>query len=232
MELNWMVAKWEAIRVKNRCIHHRPLLNVQTNYGRATHKSYPNQFAALLFAAISLIKSFLCFCSITNFDCSINHLRVSFRSTPKHRRLDNIKRRDCPGECQCDTALQGHRKSRSCDQMAPRWQLENIHCQKFKWFVAWQRIHLFTTLLLWQIKFDCRHLLNSILFLIAVLEWEGESLELTRISRLDMGAYLCIASNGVPPSVSKRIKVSVDCKYYWCSMSAKSYPTPPTTLFE
>lgn len=27
-----------------------------------------------------------------------------------------------------------------------------------------------------------------------------------------MGAYLCIASNGVPPSVSKRIKVSVDCK--------------------
>uniref|UniRef100_A0A7G3ANI1 Putative lachesin-like protein n=1 Tax=Lutzomyia longipalpis TaxID=7200 RepID=A0A7G3ANI1_LUTLO len=43
-----------------------------------------------------------------------------------------------------------------------------------------------------------------------VLEWEGETLELTRISRLDMGAYLCIASNGVPPSVSKRIKVSVD----------------------
>ena len=47
----------------------------------------------------------------------------------------------------------------------------------------------------------------------AVSEWEGEILELTRISRLDMGAYLCIASNGVPPTVSKRIKVSVDCKY-------------------
>ncbi|XP_050497331.1 lachesin-like [Diabrotica virgifera virgifera] len=43
-----------------------------------------------------------------------------------------------------------------------------------------------------------------------VLEWEGETLELTKISRLDMGAYLCIASNGVPPTVSKRIKVSVD----------------------
>lgn len=28
-----------------------------------------------------------------------------------------------------------------------------------------------------------------------------------------MGAYLCIAQNSVPPSVSKRIKVSVDCKY-------------------
>ncbi|XP_026465262.1 protein CEPU-1-like [Ctenocephalides felis] len=43
-----------------------------------------------------------------------------------------------------------------------------------------------------------------------VMEWEGPTLELTRISRLDMGAYLCIASNGVPPTVSKRIKVSVD----------------------
>ncbi|XP_031336375.1 lachesin-like [Photinus pyralis] len=45
---------------------------------------------------------------------------------------------------------------------------------------------------------------------LTVSEWEGETLELTRISRLDMGAYLCIASNGVPPTVSKRIKVSVD----------------------
>ncbi|XP_049817079.1 neurotrimin isoform X2 [Aethina tumida] len=45
---------------------------------------------------------------------------------------------------------------------------------------------------------------------LTVTDWEGETLELTRISRLDMGAYLCIASNGVPPTVSKRIKVSVD----------------------
>ncbi|XP_073821245.1 dpr-interacting protein epsilon [Musca autumnalis] len=43
-----------------------------------------------------------------------------------------------------------------------------------------------------------------------VSEVEGETLELERISRLHMGAYLCIATNGVPPSVSKRIKVSVD----------------------
>ncbi|XP_016969159.1 membrane metallo-endopeptidase-like 1 isoform X2 [Drosophila rhopaloa] len=43
-----------------------------------------------------------------------------------------------------------------------------------------------------------------------VHDLEADSLELERISRLHMGAYLCIASNGVPPSVSKRIKVSVD----------------------
>ncbi|XP_075214999.1 lachesin-like isoform X2 [Lycorma delicatula] len=45
---------------------------------------------------------------------------------------------------------------------------------------------------------------------LSVTEWEGEVLEMIRISRLDMGAYLCIASNSVPPTVSKRIKVSVD----------------------
>ncbi|XP_026320045.1 lachesin-like isoform X2 [Hyposmocoma kahamanoa] len=43
-----------------------------------------------------------------------------------------------------------------------------------------------------------------------VSDWEGEVLDMARISRLDMGAYLCIASNGVPPTVSKRVKVSVD----------------------
>lgn len=34
-----------------------------------------------------------------------------------------------------------------------------------------------------------------------------------KVGRLDMGAYLCIASNGVPPSLSKRIKLDVDCEY-------------------
>jgi hypothetical protein len=45
----------------------------------------------------------------------------------------------------------------------------------------------------------------------AALEVEGPTLELSKISRLDMGVYLCIASNGIPPAVSKRIHVSVDC---------------------
>ncbi|XP_034241076.1 lachesin-like isoform X2 [Thrips palmi] len=45
---------------------------------------------------------------------------------------------------------------------------------------------------------------------LAVTEWEGTRLEMSRISRVDMGDYLCIASNGVPPTVSKRIRVSVD----------------------
>ncbi|XP_026319511.1 contactin-6-like, partial [Hyposmocoma kahamanoa] len=42
-----------------------------------------------------------------------------------------------------------------------------------------------------------------------VAVYEDEVLTLTKISRSDMGAYLCIASNGVPPSVSKRIMIKV-----------------------
>ncbi|XP_069940338.1 lachesin [Cherax quadricarinatus] len=43
-----------------------------------------------------------------------------------------------------------------------------------------------------------------------VTEYNGASLQLARVSRMDMAAYLCIARNGVPPIVSKRIQVSVD----------------------
>ncbi|XP_048512424.1 lachesin-like isoform X2 [Athalia rosae] len=38
---------------------------------------------------------------------------------------------------------------------------------------------------------------------------EGEILTLSKVTRSEMGAYLCIAANGVPPSVSKRIMLHV-----------------------
>lgn len=41
---------------------------------------------------------------------------------------------------------------------------------------------------------------------------EGPSITIQRVNRLQMGAYLCIASNGVPPSVSKRILLIVHCE--------------------
>uniref|UniRef100_A0A6G1S477 Neuronal growth regulator 1 n=1 Tax=Aceria tosichella TaxID=561515 RepID=A0A6G1S477_9ACAR len=44
---------------------------------------------------------------------------------------------------------------------------------------------------------------------------EGEVLRIDRVSRYDMGYYMCIASNGVPPSVSQRIFLPV------------SYVSPP-----
>ncbi|KAI9550371.1 hypothetical protein GHT06_000612 [Daphnia sinensis] len=39
--------------------------------------------------------------------------------------------------------------------------------------------------------------------------FDGEVLVLPRVSRLHIGAYLCIASNGVPPSVSIRLVLNV-----------------------
>ncbi len=41
---------------------------------------------------------------------------------------------------------------------------------------------------------------------------EGPVLQLRRLTRADMGAYLCIASNGIPSPVSKRIMVHVHCE--------------------
>lgn len=41
---------------------------------------------------------------------------------------------------------------------------------------------------------------------------EGEVLRIERVTRYDMGFYMCIASNGVPPSVSQRIFLRVSCK--------------------
>ncbi|XP_033150196.1 protein amalgam isoform X3 [Drosophila busckii] len=38
---------------------------------------------------------------------------------------------------------------------------------------------------------------------------EGEMLTLSKVTRSEMGAYMCIASNGVPPTVSKRMKLQV-----------------------
>ena len=43
---------------------------------------------------------------------------------------------------------------------------------------------------------------------------DGEELIFSKISRTDSGAYLCIASNGVPPSVSKRMTLDVECKFF------------------
>ncbi|KAF3426706.1 hypothetical protein E2986_10688 [Frieseomelitta varia] len=48
---------------------------------------------------------------------------------------------------------------------------------------------------------------------------EGSVLKLTRVTRSDMGPYLCIASNGVPPAVSKRIVLNV---YYILDLFAKN----------
>ena len=40
---------------------------------------------------------------------------------------------------------------------------------------------------------------------------ESTQLSLTKISRLHMGDYLCVASNGIPPPTSKNYRIHVNC---------------------
>ncbi|CAG2056761.1 unnamed protein product [Timema podura] len=51
-----------------------------------------------------------------------------------------------------------------------------------------------------------------------ISSYQGEILKLAKITRSEMGAYLCIASNNVPPTVSKRIMVNVQ-PFYQCERS-------------
>ena len=44
-------------------------------------------------------------------------------------------------------------------------------------------------------------------------EYIGPIISLVSVSKDDMGAYLCIAQNGVPPAVSRRTILQVKCKY-------------------
>ncbi|KAH8040380.1 hypothetical protein HPB51_010160 [Rhipicephalus microplus] len=55
-----------------------------------------------------------------------------------------------------------------------------------------------------DIVFFCLRCLNKMMTV------EGEFLNISQVNREDMGAYLCIAKNGVPPSVSQRILLQVN----------------------
>ena len=53
---------------------------------------------------------------------------------------------------------------------------------------------------------------NIFIFSISVDRVENATLELQRVTRSQMGFYLCIASNGYPPAVSKKVHLNVNCK--------------------
>lgn len=50
-------------------------------------------------------------------------------------------------------------------------------------------------------------------FILSVISVEGPNFNISKVDRSHMGFYLCIATNGVPPSVSKRIMLTVQCKW-------------------
>jgi hypothetical protein len=68
--------------------------------------------------------------------------------------------------------------------------------------------------------------------------YHGETLRLYRVTRQMMAAYMCIASNDVPPAVSKRVPLNVNCKsvnHFPLTLNAitipfSSIPRPPLLL--
>lgn len=42
---------------------------------------------------------------------------------------------------------------------------------------------------------------------------EGDTLVIKNVSRFYSGVFECIANNSVPPAASRKIKVSIECKY-------------------
>ncbi len=42
--------------------------------------------------------------------------------------------------------------------------------------------------------------------------FSGEFLQFEKVTRTDMAGYLCIAANGVPPALIKKIFINVECK--------------------
>ena len=65
---------------------------------------------------------------------------------------------------------------------------------------------------LWRISDITRILMVATCCRSGLAKYEGENLSLARVGRAQMGAYLCIASNDVPPTVSKRISLNVNCE--------------------
>ena len=42
---------------------------------------------------------------------------------------------------------------------------------------------------------------------------DGEEIQLHKVTRSEMGSYMCIATNGVPPAVGKTVQLNVNCEY-------------------
>ena len=63
----------------------------------------------------------------------------------------------------------------------------------------------------------------------------GDCRGMFQVRREDMGAYLCIASNDVPPAVSKRVYLMVQCEFLLtiCSIrhdKRSHFSVPPSIL--
>jgi hypothetical protein len=54
---------------------------------------------------------------------------------------------------------------------------------------------------------------KTLLFNFSDERYEGNRLIIPQVVEDDMGGYLCIANNKVPPAMSKRVFMYVQCKF-------------------
>lgn len=65
-----------------------------------------------------------------------------------------------------------------------------------------------------HIRVEYSHSWTSLpLYIYIVNVVDGELLQIIKVSRLHMAAYLCVASNAVAPSISKRVQLRVQCMW-------------------
>ena len=67
--------------------------------------------------------------------------------------------------------------------------------------------------LLYHKSFLFKKLLIAFFWLFSVDRVENKTLALHKVTRSQMGSYLCIATNGYPPAVSKKVQLKVNCKF-------------------
>lgn len=61
--------------------------------------------------------------------------------------------------------------------------------------------------------------------------YNGSAMTFWKVDRRQMGVYLCIASNDVPPAVSKRVSFNVNCEFYNNSLQFTT-PVSLTNIIE
>lgn len=95
-------------------------------------------------------------------------------------------------------------------------EMENHKWKSRHWRKYWRSYIKFpfvSVKIIWFVIFPNSSSMPLKFVCITVATAEGETLTLSKVTRSEMGTYLCIASNGVPPSVSKRMMLHVHCKW-------------------
>ena len=84
--------------------------------------------------------------------------------------------------------------------------------------------------LLYHKSFLFKKLLIAFFWLFSVDRVENKTLALHKVTRSQMGSYLCIATNGYPPAVSKKVQLKVNCKFQFIHSVWKSTKKSHSTL--